>query len=487
MGMTAADDLLELSAVEVVEQIRQGTLRAEALADRCLARARELESLNAVTWVDAARVRDEARAIDARRARGEPLGRLDGLPVIIKDNIDVAGTPNTAGSPALKDNIARQHAPVVQRLLDAGAILFARANMHELAGGATSSNPSYGPVRNPYDRTRVPGGSSGGTAAALAARIVPAGLGSDTAGSVRIPAALSGTAALRPTILPRKLYPDGGVVPLALDLDTVGPMARTVADVALLHAAITGERVTPLANLRNVRIGVPHRPYWEDLEPEVERVSRDALERLRAAGAVLVDIDTESYYPAATLLYRMLVLNGIKGDLRPYLASIGAQLRIEDVIARIASKDTRTLFETARDFDTPPTTLAEGRTTLRRQLAASYEAIFRNQRIAAIVFPTEPIVAPLIKAGGDLREDEIELNGRGVSKILTLVRNTHVTGALGVPGISLPAGLSRQRLPVGLEFDGLAGRDSELLALGIAVESVLGRLAAPPLTPALSP
>jgi mandelamide amidase len=256
-------------------------------------------------------------------------------------------------------------------------------------------------------------------------------------------------------------------------------MARTVADVALLHSAITGERVTAVARLGEVRIGVPRRPYWEDLEPEVERVSRECLERLRAAGAILVDVDTESYYPPSTLLYRTLVMNGIKGDLRTYLRSAGSKLRAEDVIASIASKDTRTLFEAARDYDTPPATLEEARTTLRRQLAASYEAVLRNARIAAIVYPTEPVVAPLIKAGGDLRDDEIELNGRSVSKVLTLIRNTHVTGALGVPGISVPAGLTRQGLPVGLEFDGLSGGDSELLALGIAVENVLGRLPAP--------
>lgn len=339
--------------------------------------------------------------------------------------------------------------------------------------------PSIGAVRNPYDVTRVPGGSSGGTSAALAARIVPAGLGSDTAGSVRIPAALSGTAALRPTILPRKLYPDAGVVPLALDLDTIGPMARTIADVALLHSAITGERVTPPTSLRDVRIGVPHKPYWEDLEPEVEHVSGQALGRLRAAGVTFVDVDTDSYYPAATLLYRTLVMNGIKGDLCPYLAAVGAKVRIEEVVARIASKDTKTLFETARDLETPPATLEEARTTERRQLADAYAEMFRKYRIVAIAYPTEPIVAPLIQEDGDLRDDEIQLNGRSVSKVLTLIRNTHVTGALGVPGISLPSGLSRQGLPVGLELDGLSGGDAALLELGIAVENVLGPLRPP--------
>ena len=474
-----ADDLLELSAAQVVEGIAQGQLSAEEFAGRCLARARDLETLNTLTRVDEQRVLEDARRSDRRRARGEHLGMLGGLPIVVKDNIDVAGMPSAAASPALKDNIATRHAPVVERLLAAGAIVLARANMHELAGGTTSSNPTYGAVRNPYDPARVPGGSSGGTAAALAARIAPAGLGSDTAGSVRIPAALSGVAGLRPTILPGKLYADAGVVPLALDLDTVGPMARTTVDVALLHTAITGERVSPCATLRDVRLGVPRKPYWEDLEPEVERVCREALERLRDAGAVLIDVDTENYYPEATLLYRTLVTQGVKGDLRPYLQNVGAGVSLDEVIARIASKDTKTFFETARDTIADPVIVAEARTTTRRGLAAAYEKLLRDQGIVALAFPTEPVVAPLIKPDGDRREDQVELNGRAVSKVLTLIRNTHVTGALGVPGISLPAGLTRQGLPVGLELDSTSGRDAELLALAIAVENVLGRLPPP--------
>src|SRR6185295_19853844 len=145
-----------------------------------------------------------AREIDRKRLSGERLGSLAGLPLLIKDNIAVAGTPNTAGTLTLREHVPEKNAPVVQRLLDEGALVFARANMHELAGGGTSSNPSFGAIANPYDRKRVPGGSSGGTAAALAARLAPTGLGSDTAGSVRIPSALSGTVGLRPTIWPER-------------------------------------------------------------------------------------------------------------------------------------------------------------------------------------------------------------------------------------------------------------------------------------------
>jgi len=473
--------LLELSAEEAIRRIARGELHAEEYASHLLARYREVKSLNAVTWIDDARVLEEARTIDRRRAKGERPGPLAGLPVIVKDNIDVAGTPSAAATLTLRDNFAKTSAPIVRRLFNCGAIFFAKANMHELAGGGTSTNPSFGAVRNPYDLKRVPGGSSGGTAAALAAHMVPAGLGSDTAGSVRIPSALSGTAALRPTILPQKLYADAGVVPLALDLDTIGPMARTIADVALLHAAITATPIPTVLNLRGLRIGVPRRPYWEDLEPEVERVMTQALEKLRVAGVVFVDIDTESYNPLASEVYRTLVMHGIKNDLAPYLAGISQRVTIEQVVAGIASKDTKTLFESARDLDISAAEIHQARTASRQRIGSAYQELFREHQLAAIMFPTVPMVAPFIREGGDLRNDEIEINGRMRNKNLMLLRNTHVTGALGVPGISLPAGLSKQGLPVGLELDGLTGRDSELLSLGIAVENVLGPLPPPAL------
>jgi indoleacetamide hydrolase len=180
-------DLANLTAAEAVQRIANGELRAEEYALRLLERQRALKSLNALSWIDEARVLEAARAVDDRRRKGAPLGALGGLPVIIKDNIDVAGTPTAAASATFRDNVAGQHAPVAQRLFEQGAVFFGKANMHELAGGGTCSNPATGFVGNPYDPLRVPGGSSGGTAAAIAARIVPAGLGSDTAGSVRIP------------------------------------------------------------------------------------------------------------------------------------------------------------------------------------------------------------------------------------------------------------------------------------------------------------
>ena len=479
VAMDTASDLSNLTALEAVRRIADGELRGEEDVLRLIERHRALRSLNAITWIEEQRVLEDARSVDLRRRKGEALGLLGGLPVIIKDNIDVAGTPTAAGSASFRHNIRPRHAPVAQRLFDQGAVFFAKANMHELAGGGTSSNPTTGSVENPYDRRRVPGGSSGGTAAAIAAGIVPAGLGSDTAGSVRIPSALCGTVGLRPSTFGSKQYSDEGVLPLASELDTVGPMARTVGDVALLHSAITGRPVAAAPDLRGVRIGVPRSPYWEETDSEVLRVAENALVHLRAAGATLIDVDAGSYYSLASDVYGTLVMYGIKEDLTQYLKLIGSKLRAEEIVEGIASEDTKSLFERAQKMSFTAEQLDAARGNSRRQIDAAYRDMFRSNGLGAIMFPTQPMTAPLINPNGDLATDEIEINGKKVSEVLIFIRNTHVTCALGTPGLSIPAGLTSQGLPVGIEFDSLAGQDDLLLSLGLAVEQAWPRLPSP--------
>jgi indoleacetamide hydrolase len=477
-GMGAA--LAALSACELVTRVARGELRAEDCMRAALDRHEAERALNAVSWMDSTRALEAAYALDRRRAHGAALGPLAGLPVIVKDNIAVAGTPSAAGTAALRGHVAGHDAPVVARLLEQGALFFAKANMHELAGGATSTNLAAGIVRNPYDRARVPGGSSGGTAVALAARIVPAGLGSDTAGSVRIPAALCGTAALRPTTAGVRRYAADGVVPLAAELDTIGPMARTVADLALLHTAIT-ERSPPVSPpLQGLRLGVPRRYYWEALEPQVAAVAQDALARLQAAGMVCVEVDVSSYYALASEIYRTLLMHGIVADLPAYLAAQAVGLSAQAVIAQIASRDTRALYERAASTPITAAQVHRARRALLARCVPAYRALFAAHGIAALVFPTAPVVAPPVREHGDTAGDLLEIDGKPYSAVLTLIRNTHVTGTLGVPGLSVPAGLTAQGLPVGLELDALPDGDEALLALGIAVERTIGLLPPPP-------
>ena len=259
-------EIVALSARAAADYIRRGELSAERYALVLLDRYKEHKNLNAVTYIDEARLLEEAREHDRARLRGAQLGPLAGLPIIVKDNINTVGFPTTAGTSFLKDYRPKANAPLVDILLKEGAILFAKSNMHELALGGTSANPTFGYVKNPYDLSRIPGGSSGGTAAAVAARIVPLGFGSDTAGSVRMPAHFCGIAGLRPSN-PKadKPYPVDGIVPLILALDIPGPLARNVADIAFVHTAIThGPELAPV-DLRGARIGIPRAYYWETL------------------------------------------------------------------------------------------------------------------------------------------------------------------------------------------------------------------------------
>lgn len=472
-------DFVDLSARQAVAHIRDGAITAEAYAARLIERQRALAPLNALTWMDEERLLEAARASDVARRAGRGRGLLDGLPIIVKDNIDTVGFLTSSGTASLKDLRPKADAPVTAALWRAGAVLFGKANMHELAGGGTSSNPAFGFVRNPWDAARTAGGSSGGTAAALAARIVPAGLGSDTAGSVRIPSAFCGTAALRPTIAgSRKLYSDEGVVPLAADLDTIGPMARTIADVALLHEAITGQKAAP-RGLEGARIGILRGRHWEDIDDDVRAVAETATRKLGAAGATLVEIDIADFAVEAWAVFETLLVNGFRGDLAIWFARHAAQYDAADIISRVASRDTRRLFEMARDSGIPVGAVAAARGPRREAIRARYARLFRDHGLDAIAYPTEPLTAPLIPPAGDAFEDEVIVAGKATNKVGILIRNTGITCGIGAPGVSLPAGLAPSGLPVGLELDGLPGADAALLGLGVAAESAIGLLAPP--------
>ena len=306
---SASDDLADLGAREAVERIQRGELKAEAYAARLVRQHDALKHLNAIITLDESRVLSEARAVDLARAKGRKLGPLSGLPFIVKDQMDIAGYPTTAGHPALRPYVPRRSSTIADVMIRAGGVMLAKANCQDMVGGSfiitavTSSNRHFGFVRNPYDTTRIPGGSSGGNGAAIAARIAPAGIGEDTGGSVRLPAAFNGIAGFRPSTYTlsnaingtsRKRYPDDGMVPPAGVLDTWGPMARTAADVAFLDAAICGEPAEQV-DLRATRIGIPPADYWQSdvVEPGVADVMRTAFSMLRDAGAVLVEVDLQ--------------------------------------------------------------------------------------------------------------------------------------------------------------------------------------------------
>src|SRR6202162_895401 len=235
-------DLCNLSAVEAVAHMSQGALTSERYAQALLARCQSAHTLNAFIALEPARVLEAARARDHERRDGAKPGPLFGLPIPVKDSVNTRDYPTTGGTPALRHFRPAEDAPVVASLRGAGALVLGKTNLHELSYGWTSNNLAFGPVRNPYDQSRSLGGSGGGPAAAIAARLAPLGIAEDTEGSIRVPAALCGIAGFRPTT---GRYSTQGCVPISPLFDQVGPHARSVADLVLFDSVVTRE--TPLA------------------------------------------------------------------------------------------------------------------------------------------------------------------------------------------------------------------------------------------------
>lgn len=467
-------DMLELTILDAAAALAKGEFTAVEYARRLLDRASRLSSLNAFIHLDGEAVLASARAADERRGRGEKCGPLQGIPLAFKDNLDTAGVPTTAGTPGLRGNRPARNAPVVQKLLDAGAIVFGKANMHELAFGITSNNAAFGPARNPWSVTRIAGGSSGGTGVAVSARMVPGGIGTDTGGSIRIPAALCGIVGFRPTV---GLWSQTGIVPISHTRDTAGPMARSVGDCVLLHRVVTGgSEVLAPASLRGTRLGVPRGHFWADLEGDTARVCERVLAVLRDAGAELVEADIPDVARLEGAAGFPIALHETVGDLNAYLRDHGLGLDFPALVRECASPDVAGLLRgLAGSGAIPEVAYRQALDVDRPALQRAYRLYFQSQGVDAVVFPSTPLPATPIG------EDEtVMLNGAAVSTFAAFIRNSSPGSVAGLPGLSLPAGLTSTGLPVGIEFDGPVGSDDRILALGLAVEPLLPVLLPPP-------
>lgn len=474
----AADEPASASAAAAA--VCAGQVKSDALVVAAAARARAAAGLNLFVTLDEAGARKAAQALDAGGKAGR-CGPLAGVPIVVKDNIEVAGLPTTGGTPALKDYVPRADAPVVSRLRAAGAIVLGKTNMHELAFGVSGFNPAYntGPepgVRNAYDKSRAAGGSSAGTAAALGARVVLAGLGTDTGGSVRVPCAFNGCASLRPTV---GRYPGAGILPISHTRDTAGPMAQHMADVELLDRVITGARrkaaPVPLKGLRLGRV----QALLANMDADTQ-VAFDAAEaRLREAGVVFVDVEMPKLAEINGAIGFPLALYEAHDDVVAYLKHTGTGITIAQMAAQIASPDVKGTYEglvIPRKLPGPDNTVVDARPiydaamrTARPALRKLYADTFARHRLDALVFPTVPRVAMAANA-----------ESSSVANFVAVIQNTDPGSNAGVPGIQLPIGLgATSKLPIGLELDGPAGSDRRLLAIGLALESLFGVLAPP--------
>jgi indoleacetamide hydrolase len=469
------------SAAEIVAAIRSKKITATAVVQAAIERAEQLKDLNAFIFLNKDGALAAAAEIDEGRS-GPFAGPLAGLPIVIKDNINTADMPTSGGTPALQNAQPARNAPSMDRLFKAGAVVIGKTNMHELAFGITSTNlsPFAGPVKNPYDKTRIPGGSSGGTAAAIAAGIVTCGLGTDTGGSTRIPAALTGTVGLRPSVgnggAQRRYDDTNMVVPISHTRDTVGPMGRTVADVALLDCVITGTPMAVAEPLGGKRFGIPP-ALWAGLDRDVENVMKAAREKLEGAGAAFVETDIVGLLEQNKKVSFPVALHEPIADFPAYLETSRINgITLADIAAKIASPDVKAAFG-AITADAFGAAYQDAISVQRPALQKMYEDYFRDNKLDGILFPTTVAPAPLIdtvKGSG-----EMTINGGApVPTFDAMIRNTDPGSNAGIPGLSLFAGMTSGGLPVGLEIDGPIGSDAKLLGLGLSIEAILG--SAPP-------
>jgi aspartyl-tRNA(Asn)/glutamyl-tRNA(Gln) amidotransferase subunit A len=453
---------------EAADALRKRQFSSVELTTAALGRIGRLNpALCAFITVTAEAALKKAAQADEELARGRDRGPLHGIPMAVKDLFFTRGVRTTAGSLLYRDFVPDHDAAVVERLERAGAVMMGKLNMHELAYGITSENPHFGAVRNPWNVEHSPGGSSGGSGAAVAARMVYAAMGSDTGGSIRIPASFCGTVGLKPTYGRVSRY---GAFPLAWSLDHMGPLARSVRDAAVVFDAIAGhDRRDPASSrrrqvetapepgcsIRGLRIGFPQNFFFERLDADVESSVRGALARAESLGAVVVPVRLPDM-EAVAAVGRVILLCEASAMMEPHLRNRGQ-----------FGADVLALLDQGRLVAATDYIQAQ---RLRKKMQREFAAVWRD--VDCLIAPATPTAAPRVG------ENKVRLGGREEDvRILTtrLVRGFNV---LGLPSLAMPCGLTAAGLPVGLQIVGPAMEEALVLRVGAAMED--GGVGIPP-------
>ncbi|MGA2267036.1 MAG: amidase [Bryobacteraceae bacterium] len=445
---------------EAADALRARRVSAVELAAAATARITRLKSkLNAFITVTAEQAMAQARQADTELASGRDRGPLHGIPVAVKDLFATRGVRTTCGSKVYEDFVPGIDAAVVERLQAAGAVMLGKLNMHEMAYGITSANPHFGPVRNPWNVEHSPGGSSGGSGAAVAAQMVYAAMGSDTGGSIRIPAAFCGTVGLKPTYGRVSRF---GALPLAYSLDHMGPLARSVRDAAIVLNAVAGhDRRDPNSSrfpvidfipddgcsIRGLRLGFPENFYFERLDSSVESAVRGVFARAQSLGAAVKPVRVPD----------IAALNAVGLMIQLAEASAVAEPHLEH--REKFGPDVLALFDQGRLL---PATDYLNAQRLRRQMRREFDRLWSE--VDCLITPTTPNTAPRIG------EKTIRLGGRDEDVRLATTRLVRGINVLGLPALSIPCGLGSNGLPIAVQIIGPAFEEALILRIGAALE-----------------
>jgi aspartyl-tRNA(Asn)/glutamyl-tRNA(Gln) amidotransferase subunit A len=472
-----SDTELAFASIEEIGRLfRKRELSPVELTKLMLARIEQLNpKLNAYITVTgelalAQAKKAESELLGPRRRKGRrDRGPLHGVPISLKDNIYTAGIRTTAGSKILRDFVPKVDAVVVAQLKDAGAVLLGKTNLHEFAYGVTSNNPHFGPVRNPWDLTRIPGGSSGGSAAAVASGLCYGSIGTDTGGSIRIPAALCGVAGLKPTWGRISCQ---GTIPLSPLLDCTGPLARTVRDIAILTGRIyiRAGREPNLANPSTLRadprkfsLGLPRQMFFDALSPEIRSAFDSAVRDLCRLGMKTADIsiplldETEEAgnriaWAEATLFHRQ------QGYFPARSADYGDDVRSRlEMGTRVSAVDFLEALE------------------IQKQFVRQLQLAIAEAGVDAIAVPTTPIEAPL------LNQETSRIGAHDHPTRALLLRHNRPANLAGTPSLSVPCGFTRAGLPIGLQVMGGVSSENVLLRIANIFERARPQTRRPPL------
>lgn len=470
-----ASDLHTLTAADIAERIRTKSLKAIEVTEAFLARTQALDGkVQAFNDVFATLARNQAKAVDDKIAQGKPVGALAGVPIAIKDNLLIRGETCTCSSKILANYVATYDATVIQKLRAADAVFLGHTNLDEFAMGSSTENSAFRVTKNPWDLDRIPGGSSGGSAAAVAARMAPVSLGSDTGGSIRQPAALCGILGLKPTYGRVSRF---GLVAFASSLDQIGPFATTAKDTALVLQAIAGadaqdstgvpkpvpDYVAGLAkNLKGLRIGLPKEYFIDGVDPEVGKAVRDAVKALEALGATTKEISLP-HTEACLSVYYIIAPSEASSNLSRFDGvRYGHRAANAGNLLELYEKSRGEGFgpEVKRRIMIGTYALSSGyydayyaqAQKVRTLIMRDFENAFKE--VDVIATPTTPTAA---FKSGEKAADPLQMY---LSDIFTISCNL-----AGLPGLSLPCGFTSTKLPIGLQLLGKPFEEDTLLAL----------------------